>query len=116
MFAELKAANPRPTTELNYSTSFELLVAVILSAQATDVSVNKALAVLFPRANTPEAILRLGVNGLKKYIKSIGLYNSKAGNIIKTCRILKNTTVRCRPIGKHCRRCPESAGKPPTSY
>lgn len=88
MFAALKAANPRPTTELKYSTPFELLVAVVLSAQATDVSVNKALAGLFPVANTPEKILRLGVNGLKKYIKSIGLYNSKAGNIIKTCRIL----------------------------
>ena len=88
MFAALKAANPRPTTELKYSTPFELLVAVILSAQATDVSVNKALAGLFPVANTPESILAIGVNGLKKYIKSIGLYNTKAGNIIKTCRML----------------------------
>lgn len=88
MFAALKAANPGPTTELKYSTPFELLVAVILSAQATDVGVNKALSGLFPMANTPEAILRLGENGLKKYIKSIGLYNAKAGNIIKTCRIL----------------------------
>lgn len=88
MFAALKAANPEPTTELNFTTPFELLVAVILSAQATDISVNKALAVLFPVANTPGEILRLGVFGLKKYIKSIGLYNSKAGNIIKTCRIL----------------------------
>ena len=88
MFASLKAANPKPTTELKYSNPFELLVAVILSAQATDVSVNKAVAGLFPIANTPADILRLGENGLKKYIKSIGLYNSKAGNIIKTCRIL----------------------------
>ena len=88
MFAALKAANPKPTTELKFSTPFELLVAVILSAQATDVSVNKALAVLFPVANTPAAILALGLNGLKKYIKSIGLYNAKAANIIKTCRIL----------------------------
>ena len=88
LFAALKRANPKPTTELNYSNPFELLVAVILSAQATDVSVNKALANLFPVARTPEAIARLGVNGLKKYIKSIGLYNSKAGNIVKTCRIL----------------------------
>ena len=88
MFAALKAANPKPTTELKYSNPFELLVAVILSAQATDVSVNKALADLFPVARTPEAIVRLGVNGLKKYIKSIGLYNSKASNIVKTCRML----------------------------
>jgi len=88
MFAALKAANPKPTTELTFTTPFELLVAVILSAQATDVSVNKALTGLFPVANTPREILRLGENRLKKYIKSIGLYNSKAGNIIKTCRIL----------------------------
>jgi len=88
MFAALKAANPKPTTELTFTTPFELLVAVILSAQATDVSVNKALTGLFPVATTPREILRLGENRLKKYIKSIGLYNSKAGNIIKTCRIL----------------------------
>lgn len=88
IFAALKAANPEPTTELKYSTPFELLVAVILSAQATDISVNKALAGLFPVANTPDAILALGINGLKKYVKSIGLYNTKASNIIKTCRML----------------------------
>lgn len=79
---------PAPTTELRYKTPFELLVAVILSAQATDVSVNKATDLLYPVANTPEAIYRLGVNGLKKYIRTIGLYNAKAENIIKTCRIL----------------------------
>ncbi len=84
----LRDANPHPTTELEYTTPFELLVSVILSAQATDVSVNKATAKLYPIANTPEAILNLGVEGLKEYIKTIGLYNAKAENIIKTCAIL----------------------------
>lgn len=88
IFARLKEANPEPTTELNYSSPFELLVAVTLSAQATDVGVNKATAKLFPVANTPEAILELGEEGLKEYIKTIGLYNSKATNIIKACRSL----------------------------
>jgi endonuclease-3 len=88
IFTRLKKENPEPTTELVYSSPFELLVAVILSAQATDVSVNKATARLFPVANTPEAILALGEEGLKKYIKTIGLYNSKAKNIIKTCKLL----------------------------
>ncbi|RMF98029.1 MAG: endonuclease III [Gammaproteobacteria bacterium] len=88
IFRRLRKANPKPTTELRYRTPFELLVAVILSAQATDVGVNKATAKLFEVANTPEAILKLGERGLKRYIKTIGLYNSKAKNIIKTCRIL----------------------------
>lgn len=88
IFARLQAANPAPTTELHYSTPFELLIAVILSAQATDVGVNKATAKLYPKANTPEKILKLGVDGLKEYIKTIGLFNSKAENIIKTCRML----------------------------
>ncbi|MEW5757831.1 MAG: endonuclease III [Pseudomonadota bacterium] len=88
IFSRFKAANPSPTTELNYSTPFELLVAVILSAQATDKGVNKATAKLFPVANTPAAILALGEEGLKRYIKTIGLFNSKAANIIKTCRTL----------------------------
>lgn len=79
---------PAPTTELEYRTPFELLIAVILSAQATDVSVNKATAKLFPVAHTPEKMLALGLNGLKPYIRTIGLFNSKAANIIKTCRIL----------------------------
>ena len=79
---------PAPDTELEYENPFELLIAVILSAQATDVSVNKATAKLYPVANTPEAILALGVGGLKPYIKTIGLFNSKAENIIRTCRIL----------------------------
>jgi endonuclease-3 len=88
IFTRLKNENPEPTTELVYSSPFELLIAVILSAQATDVSVNKATARLFPIANTPEAILALGEEGLKKYIKTIGLFNSKAKNIIKTCKLL----------------------------
>lgn len=84
----LRDNNPKPTTELNYSTPFELLIAVLLSAQATDVSVNKATALLYPVANTPATILALGEDGVKEYIKTIGLYNSKAENVIKTCRIL----------------------------
>src|SRR5271166_2732766 len=88
IFARLRELNPAPKSELRYSTPFELLVAVILSAQATDKSVNKATAVLFPVANTPAAVLALGVRGLSKYIASIGLYNSKAKNIIATCRVL----------------------------
>ncbi|MGA2709989.1 MAG: endonuclease III [Steroidobacteraceae bacterium] len=88
IFARLRELNPAPKSELRYSTPFELLVAVILSAQATDKSVNKATAVLFPVANTPSALLALGLAGLSKYIASIGLYNSKAKNIIATCRIL----------------------------
>ena len=88
IFERLREANPNPTTELNFSTPFELLIAVILSAQATDKGVNKATAKLFPKANTPQAILDLEVDGLKRYIKTIGLFNSKAENIIKTCRIL----------------------------
>jgi endonuclease-3 len=88
IFAKLRETNPEPDTELHYRTPFELLVAVILSAQATDVSVNKATSKLYPVASTPEAILALGVDGLKPYIQTIGLYNNKAENIIKTCRIL----------------------------
>ena len=88
IFERLRAANPHPTTELNYGNPFELLIAVILSAQATDKGVNKATARLFPVANTPDAILALGVDGLKAHIKTIGLFNSKAENIIKTCAIL----------------------------
>lgn len=87
-FARLKAERPEPRTELVYSSPFELLIAVILSAQATDVSVNKATAKLYAVANTPEQILALGVDGLKNYIRTIGLYNSKAENIIKTCQTL----------------------------
>jgi endonuclease-3 len=88
IFERLRAADPHPTTELNYTSPFELLVAVILSAQATDKGVNKATARLFPVANTPQAIHALGVDALKAYIKTIGLFNSKAENIINTCDIL----------------------------
>jgi endonuclease-3 len=88
IFQQLKAQNPEPTTELNYSNPFELLIAVVLSAQATDVGVNKATRKLYPVANTPEAIYALGLDGLKTYIRTIGLYNTKAKNIIKTCKLL----------------------------
>lgn len=88
IFSRLRAANPAPRTELKYGSPFELLVAVILSAQATDRSVNLATARLFERANTPAALLRLGQAGLEKHIKSIGLYRAKAKNIIATCRLL----------------------------
>lgn len=88
IFSRLREANPHPETELNYSTPFELLVAVVLSAQATDKGVNKATAKLFPVANNPESIYALGLDGLKEYIKTIGLYNSKAENVIKLCRQL----------------------------
>lgn len=87
-FERLRAQRPHPQTELNYSSPFELLISVMLSAQATDVSVNKATDKLYPVANTAQAILALGVDGLKTYIKTIGLYNSKAENVIKTCQIL----------------------------
>lgn len=99
IFDRLAEAIPEPTTELNYSTPFELLIAVVLSAQATDKSVNKATARLFPVANTPEAILALGLDGLKNYIKTIGLFNAKAANIIMLCRQL---------LDKHEGRVPET--------
>lgn len=88
IFERLKADNPNPETELNYSTPFELLIAVLLSAQATDKGVNKATDKLYPVANTPQAILDLGLDGLKEYIKTIGLFNTKAENVMKTCQIL----------------------------
>ncbi|WP_282341499.1 MULTISPECIES: endonuclease III [Pseudomonas] len=88
IFRRLHEDNPNPVTELAYSSPFELLIAVILSAQATDVGVNKATARLFPVANTPQAIYALGVAGLSEYIKTIGLYNAKAKNVIETCRLL----------------------------
>ena len=87
-FRRFRDANPQPTTELEYTSTFALLIAVILSAQATDKGVNKATRRLFPVANTPAAILALGEDGLKDYIKTIGLYNTKAVNILKTCQIL----------------------------
>ncbi|HIP81579.1 MAG TPA: endonuclease III [Leucothrix mucor] len=88
IFRRWREANPKPTTELNYSNPFELLIAVILSAQSTDKGVNKATDKLYPIANTPEAIFALGEEGLKEYIKTIGLYNTKGKNIIKTCQML----------------------------
>ena len=88
IFARLREHNPEPTTELNWTSPFELLTAVLLSAQATDVGVNKAMARLFPVANTPEAIIELGIDGLKEHIKTIGLYNTKAENLMKTCHLL----------------------------
>tara|TARA_R110002126_G_scaffold31955_2_gene102115 strand:+ start:310 stop:945 length:636 start_codon:yes stop_codon:yes gene_type:complete len=96
IFRRLREDNPHPTTELNFSSPFELLVAVTLSAQATDVGVNKATAKLFPVANTPEAIYALGVEGLSEYIKTIGLFNTKARNVIAACKMLvelHNSTV-----------------------
>ncbi|OQX13178.1 MAG: endonuclease III [Thiothrix lacustris] len=99
IFRRLRDANPNPTTELAYNNTFELLIAVILSAQSTDKGVNKATAHLFPVANTPEAIAALGVDGLKDYIKTIGLFNSKAKNIIETCRLL---------IEKHASQVPQA--------
>ena len=88
IFARLARDNPEPTTELAYGTPFELLIAVMLSAQATDVSVNRATGPLFAAANTPKAMLALGVDGIKAFIRAIGLFNTKAANIVKTCRIL----------------------------
>ncbi len=89
IFTRLRAANPEPTTELHYSNPFQLLIAVILSAQSTDVGVNKASRALFRKVKTPRAMLKLGEAGLKEYIKTIGLFNTKAKNIIKTCAILE---------------------------
>ena len=88
ILTRLRDDNPHPTTELNFSSPFELLIAVLLSAQSTDVGVNKATAKLYPVANTPQAILDLGLDGLKSYIKTIGLFNTKAVNTIKTCQML----------------------------
>lgn len=88
ILSRLRANDPKPTTELDFTSPFELLIAVLLSAQATDVSVNKATAKLFPIARTPDDMLKLGVDGVKQHIKTIGLFNSKAENTIKTCRIL----------------------------
>jgi endonuclease III len=99
IFARFKQANPRPSTELKYRTPFELLVCVILSAQATDKSVNKATKELFKIARTPRQIIKLGLRGLKCYIKTIGLYNTKASNILKTCRLL---------VAKHGGRVPDT--------
>lgn len=100
IFSRWRKQNPHPTTELNYRNEFELLIAVILSAQATDISVNKATLPLFKAANTPEKILNLGEKKLKSYIKTIGLYNTKAKNILKTCQILINDHNSQVPEGR----------------
>ena len=100
IFARLQAANPAPRSELNYQSPFELLVAVVLSAQATDKSVNKATAALFRAANTPAALLALGVEGLSPYIKSIGLYNTKAKNLIAACRLLLERHAGAVPLSR----------------
>ncbi len=101
IFARFQAADPAPTTELHYTNTFQLLVAVILSAQATDSGVNKATTALFREVKTPQAMLRLGEAGLKQHIKTIGLFNTKARNIIKTCEIL---------VGQHAGKVPEERG------
>lgn len=98
LFSRLARQNPNPQTELRYSSSFELLISVILSAQATDVGVNKATRGLYKAANTPQSIYDLGIDGLKEYIKTIGLFNTKAKNIIQTCKIL---------IDQHASKVPE---------
>jgi len=100
IYMTLRERMPAPTTELNYENPFELLISVILSAQATDISVNKATDKLYPIARTPEAILALGVKGLKPYIRTIGLFNSKAENIIKTCRLLIENHASEVPRGR----------------
>eukprot|EP01034_Spumella_vulgaris_P038626 gene38626-47703_t len=102
IFSRLRAANPSPKTELEYSTPFELLIAVLLSAQATDVGVNKATRRLYPVANTPQAMLDLGLDELTDYIKTIGLYKTKAKNVLATCRILmdKHGGEAPRPSGR----------------
>ena len=99
IFERLRAANPEPTTELRFGSHFELLISVILSAQATDVSVNQATAKLYPVANTPEAMIALGEEGLKRYIRTIGLFNTKAKNVIAACRML---------VEKHGSRVPDT--------
>ena len=98
IFQRLDVAIPEPVTELNYNSTFELLIAVILSAQATDKGVNIATAKLFPVANTPKAIYELGEEGLKEYIKTIGLFNSKAANVIKACKMSATATTPCQHL------------------
>lgn len=100
IFSRLQQQNPHPTTELEYTTPFELLIAVLLSAQATDVSVNKATRKLYPVANTPASIYALGVEGLTPYIQTIGLYRTKAKNVIATCRILMSEHASVVPASR----------------
>lgn len=106
-FRRLRAHNPNPKTELEYANPFELLIAVILSAQSTDVGVNKATGKLFPVARTPQAIYDLGVDGLKRYIRTLGLFNAKAENIIKTCAIiLEQHGGKSHATARRSRPCP----------
>ena len=117
ILTRLRAENPTPTTELHYQSTFELLIAVILSAQATDVGVNKATARLYAVANTPEAILALGETGLKQYIKTIGLFNAKAANVIKTCRQLVEQHNSVVPDNRRdLEALPVLAARPPMWY
>jgi len=116
LFSRLREANPAPRTELNYRSPFELLVAVVLSAQATDKSVNKATANLFRDANTPAAVLALGVAGLSPYIKSIGLYNTKAGTSLRPAgSCWSGTAASCPPRARNSSNCRASAERPRTS-
>ncbi len=115
-FTTLQRANPAPVTELEYSSVFELLAAVLLSAQATDVSVNQVTRRLFPIANTPRRLLDLGLDALIEQVRSIGLFRTKATNLLATCRLLlEQHQGACREAGKPCRPCPASAARPPTS-
>jgi endonuclease-3 len=115
IYERLRAANPDPKSELAYRTPFELLVAVVLSAQATDKGVNKATARLFPVTNTPAAFVKLGVDGLIPYINSIGLFNTKAKNLIALSQFSSSVmAARCRTTGPRSRRCRASAGRRPT--
>ena len=116
IFRRFREANPKPTTELKYSTPYELLVAVVLSAQATDKSVNLATAELFPAANTPEAMVKLGVAGLEELIKRIGLYRTKARNVVALSQSPARTSIAapCRRIARRSRRCRAWAARPPT--
>lgn len=112
IFEIFRKHRPRPDTELNYNSDFELLIAVILSAQATDVGVNKATKGLYKVANTPEAIVKLGLKGLKKHIKTIGLFNTKAANIMATCQILMDEHgEKYQTTGNPLKNCPEWVGK-----
>lgn len=116
MFQRWREANPHPTTELQFSTPFELLIAVLLSAQATDAGVNKATAKLFPVANTPQAMLDLGLEGIMQYTRTIGLYKTKSKHIIETCKILVQQYGGEIPTrAKSWKPCPAWGAKPPTS-
>ena len=116
MFARLAAADPAPETELAYVNAYTLLVAVVLSAQSTDVGVNKATAKLFEKVQTPQAMLDLGEEGLRQHIRTIGLFNTKAKNVIALCAsLVANMAARCRTTAMRSKRCPALAARPPMS-